>query len=379
MFELYTIGKGPQIAPGDYTNYTEDDIKEAARVLTGYFYEESFENYDPEFYPDILIARGQVFTWGEDDLAILHDPGTKTFSEKFQNRQITPGQIISGYATKDAVLQELDELIDMIFDQPETARFICRKLYRFFVYYDISEEIEQDIIEPLAQAFSDSNYNLQSVLTLLFSSQHFFDEDNSQTTDDITGAMIKSPVDLFVHIFRFFEIGMPSDPYKNYHESYRNIIFNYIAIMGMVMYIPPDVAGYPAYFQGPSFHRNWITPTNLAFRYWLVYPLLQGVKNASQELLFQLDILSWIENAQNISDPSNPEVLIDELTSYLLATELELERQTFFMNVLTDNYPPYYWTQEWSNYQQGGTDEIVKYQLSKLMIALVNSPEYQLF
>jgi uncharacterized protein (DUF1800 family) len=379
MFELYTIGKGPQIAPGDYTNFTEEDIKEAARVLTGYFYDESFENYDPELYPEVLIARGQVFATGPDELAILHDPGTKTFSEKFQDRQIAPNEIISGYATKSAVLQELDEMIDMIFDQPETARFICRKLYRFFVYYDITEEIEQDIIGPLAQSFRDNNYNLQAVLSQLFSSQHFYDEDNAQATDDITGAMIKSPVDLFVHIYRFFMIAMPEDPYKNYHESYRNIIFNYISIMGMALYLPPDVAGFPAYFQGPSYHRNWITPTNLAFRYWLIYPLLQGVSNANQELLFRLDILPWVENPQNISDPSNPETLVSELTSYLLATELEEERLNYFMNVLTDNFPSYYWTVEWNSYQGGGSDEVVKYLLSRLIISLVNSPEHQLF
>jgi len=60
MLELYTIGKGPQIAPGDYTNYTEEDVKAAARVLTGLKVDITLENYDPELLPDTKIAQGYV-------------------------------------------------------------------------------------------------------------------------------------------------------------------------------------------------------------------------------------------------------------------------------------------------------------------------------
>ena len=42
MLELYSIGKGPQIAEGNYTNYTEDDIKAATRVLTGWTIDEDY-------------------------------------------------------------------------------------------------------------------------------------------------------------------------------------------------------------------------------------------------------------------------------------------------------------------------------------------------
>ncbi len=49
MFELYSIGRGPQIAEGNYTNYTEDDIKAACRVLTGWHFDENFSNIDPGY------------------------------------------------------------------------------------------------------------------------------------------------------------------------------------------------------------------------------------------------------------------------------------------------------------------------------------------
>ena len=66
---------------------------------------------------------------------------------------------------------ELRGLIDKILEQDETAKYICRKLYRFFVSRNISEEIEDDIIVPLAATFR-TNYNLTEVITQLLKSKH---------------------------------------------------------------------------------------------------------------------------------------------------------------------------------------------------------------
>jgi len=379
MFELYTIGKGPQIAPGDYTNYTEQDIKAAARVLTGYFYEESFETYYEDLLPQVKIASGQVYTWGDQDLAVLHDAGSKNFSEKFDNTVIEPDEVLLGYATKNAVLNELDELIEMIFSKSETARFLCRKLYRYFVYYKIDDEIEQDIINPLADTMIASGYELKPVIEQLLKSRHFYDADNSATTDDHTGALIKSPVEVLLTLFRFFNVQLPSDIDKLYIDTYKEIILGYMHVMGMPFYFPPDVAGFPAYFQGPSFNRNWITPTNLAFRYWLIYPLLDGLRNQNNELLLQLDILQWIETPGNITDPSNAETLVDELTAYMLASPLPQERLDYFLNsVFLDGFPVYYWTNEWNKYQESGNAGVVRLQLAKLLVSITQSPEIQL-
>ncbi len=379
MFELYTIGKGPQIAPGDYTHFTEQDIKEAARVLTGYIYDQEFLTYHEDLLPEIKIARGKIFTWGSDELAILHDAGEKTFSEKFGNRVIKPGEILYEYATGDAALGELDELIDMIFQKDETARFLCRKLYRFFVYYKIDDEIEQDIIEPLAQTMRENNYEVKPVLERLFRSKHFYDADNTSTQDDHAGALIRSPIENLIKIFRFFEIDMPDNPHKLYDDSYKNIILGYLYVMGINFYDPPDVAGYPAYFQPPSYNRNWITPTNLAFRYYLILPLLDGVKNPENELLFRLDILYWVENSGNISNPSDASTLVNELSGYLFVSELPPERLDFFLSsIFLDGFPAYYWTNEWNNYLSSGNDGVVRFLLTKLLVALVQSPEMQL-
>ena len=83
----------------------------------------------------------------------LHDFGSKTFSEKFGGTTITP----KGRTVK-AVYQEIEDFVDMVFAQPETARHLCRKLYRFFVYHQITEEVEREVILPLAETFQRKNY-----------------------------------------------------------------------------------------------------------------------------------------------------------------------------------------------------------------------------
>ena len=109
---------------------------------------------------------------------------------------IAPVATDGGYATADAAKGELSAMIDMIFNQDETARFLCRKLYRFFVYYEITPDVETRIIVPLAQTFKNSGYNLKTVISELLSSRHFYDTDNAVTNDNNVAAIIKSPIEL---------------------------------------------------------------------------------------------------------------------------------------------------------------------------------------
>ncbi|HLK97902.1 MAG TPA: DUF1800 family protein, partial [Hymenobacter sp.] len=100
LLELFTIGKGPTVSAGNYTTYTELDVQSAARVLTGWQHSEANIN---GYYT-----------------ASRHETGPKQFSSAFGNRVIT-----------NQGDQEYKTLIDMIFDRPETAAFLVRKLYRW--------------------------------------------------------------------------------------------------------------------------------------------------------------------------------------------------------------------------------------------------------
>ena len=162
LLELYTIGKGPQVAQGDYSNYTEEDVIAIAKVLTGWR-DIGYRTLNPS------VQLHAIF------VANRHDTSTKQLSHRF-------GQAVIPNMGE----REYSYLIDLIFQQQEVARFICRKLYRWFVYYVIDESVENAIIEPLADLLIRQNFELQEVVRTLISSEHFFDRLNR-------GPMIKHP------------------------------------------------------------------------------------------------------------------------------------------------------------------------------------------
>ncbi|MEA2041257.1 MAG: DUF1800 domain-containing protein [Bacteroidota bacterium] len=367
MMELYTIGKGPQIASGDYTNYTEEDIQQVARVISGIKNDSEFTNLDPD-----TGIPGAIVRTNSEEQAYLHDSGVKTFSDKFQNTEIQPNELIGAYATEDAVYQELDDLMTMIFSQEETAKFLCRKIYRQFVYYDITEEIETDIITPLAETFRTNDFNIEPVLRQLLRSEHFFDADNSVTTDDHVGAIIKSPVELITGILKFFDIELPESDPDFYDNTYLGGLLNILDDQGMRFYEPIDVAGYPAYHQTPTYNRHWITATNLANRYLFGRQVVEN-----DNLGFNLDIVDYVDN--NISDPGDPDVIVQEIVDYMLPVDITPERFNYFKSFLTDKLSDKHWKEEWNNFKKGvNDDKATRVQLENFIIAIMQSPEYQL-
>ena len=173
--ELFTIGKGPEIAAGNYTNYTEDDVKAAARVLTG--------------WRDLRDTRTAEFR------ATPHDTANKIFSSAYG------GATITGRTGADGA-KELDDLLDLIFAQAETARYICRKLYRHFVYYVIDDATEKNVIAPMADLLRKGGWEIKPVVALLLKSAHFYDAAN-------IGCYIKTPLDVVVGTFRTLGAAVP--------------------------------------------------------------------------------------------------------------------------------------------------------------------------
>lgn len=376
FLELYTIGKGPQKGPGDYTNYTEEDVVAAAKVFSGYKLDKTFANM-PEVH-GCALARLEVNSQG---LAIQHDASVKQFSQAFNKQTIAPSETVNGFATEAAALDEINQLVDMVFEQKETARHFCRKIYRFFVYYRITEEVEQDIINPLADILIQNNYTLAPVLTALFTSQHFYDADNSMSEDNVVGAIIKSPLDIVVGSLRFFGVFLPSTTQPVvYAETYQKGILKFLELQGLALYEPFEVAGYPAYHQFPAYHRNWITANYLARRYEYSKLLLEGVKGEGDSMLYQLDMVAYVSNPAMISDPMNPRLMVEELLGYMLPEIITEERFTYFLKViLLDNLSAKNWQIEWQNYLKTGDDAAVKIQLENLVKTIMQSPEYQLF
>ena len=370
FFELFTIGKGPQIGPGDYTNYTEDDIVAAARLLTGFRIRGQRDNIDPE----TMIPHGFANPARHDDMP-------KKFSDKFGGTEIPGSSDVPG------MWAELAALVDMTFAQNETARNFCRRVYRYFVSRNITDEIENDIIGPLADTFIAADFEIKPVLEQLFQSQHFFDMDDSDNADEIIGGIIKSPVELVLQALSFYEIPLPdplteTDAYFQFYN--RGVVQRMFAQANMPLFFPPDVAGYPGNYQSPDFHRQWFNSRTIVARYKLPEILLSGKLtiggSANQPLGVKLDIASWIKNSGVISDATDPYVLVQDLLVYMLPESTDNDRfNYFYITIFLDNLPPADWTYEWQNYLNTGDDTEVKIPLERLINSIMYSAEYQLF
>ena len=175
VMELFTLGRG---------NYTENDIKEAARAFTGWGYNVG---------GDFVFRKNQ------------HDTGTKTVLGKTGN--------FDG-----------DDIIDILLEQKKTALFITKKIYKFFV----NENIDAEKVEWLGNRFFQSGYNIKNLLEDIFTSDWFYAEKN-------IGTKIKSPIELLAGIRRFLPMQMNNDQAQ--------LLFQ--RTLGQVLFYPPNVAGWP--------------------------------------------------------------------------------------------------------------------------------------
>lgn len=176
VMELFTMGRG---------NYTENDIKEAARAFTGWGFD----------------VRGQ-FVFRKQ----FHDENMKTIFGKTGNF-------------------EGDDVIDFLLQQPQTAQFIVTKLYRFLV----NDTPHQKHIQWLSKRFSSQHqYEILPLLSDIFTSDWFFAQENM-------GNHIKSPIELWVGIRRMLQLTTANDEFPLLIQK----------LLGQVLLYPPNVAGWP--------------------------------------------------------------------------------------------------------------------------------------
>lgn len=373
FLELFTVGKGSQVGPTDYTNFTETDVKALTKVLTGWGTDTSYQTIDPI----TNIPTGKVK--GNGTMSSQHDVTNKQFTAAFNNTLIQTTGVLGTNTTVQGVYQELDDLIDMIFNSPHTAKNICRRIYREFVYFDITPEIETDIIGPLAATLEQNNFQITSVLQMLFASEHFYDVDSVPTNDNNIGAIIKSPLDLIIGSIRLFDLDVPDQTtdLENNYTLYSKLI-NQLDSQGLSFFEPYDVAGYDAYFQVPDFQRYWISSNYLANRYKFAEYLIDGFTNGNSAVLLKLDFVLFVKD--NCTNPGDSLSLMQELVSWMIPIQLTPERFNYFKDtILLDNLSANNWTVEWITYINTNDDTNVRVQLENLALAMMQSPEYQLY
>lgn len=360
--ELFTVGKGPN------SKFTENDVVEMARVLVGWRFDWNTRN-----------KAGKIITefnmWN-------HDTEDKQFSAFYGNK------VIKGKQGYDGNL-ELNELLDMIFATDECALYLCRRLYQFFCNPIIDETVEKNVIAPMADMLRKNNYELVVPLKALLGSAHFF---NAQHYN----AMIKSPIEFVMMFYKEFEYRfinfqnatdlpkkLTTELTKDFYK-YRSISWN-MSNIGINYTNPPNVAGWPAYYQYPVFDLFWINSDTLSKRAsfangssrWGIY-LGQG--DVSGNVHFQVD---WPAYLATFKNPENLDLLFTEIEERLLGPALsEVTRARIKRLVLGDMQSSYY-TQLYTNYKNNPSNENNRNALANRMEILFSSifqtNEFQLF
>lgn len=219
LMELFTLGRG---------NYTEDDVKEAARAFTGWaFNRQTFE-----------------FEFREKH----HDEGEKTV---FGRKGPLGGE----------------DVINMIMDRRETALFLCRKMYKYYV----NESVDEARVKALAEFYFVNQYNTEALLKKIFMADWFYSDANM-------GANIKSPVELLVGISR------------QYNVKYGNekLLLQLQRQLGQTLFFPPNVAGWPG-------GKSWIDSTTLMLRMRLPSLILNNGEIETNDVIDDPDDMKKLE------------------------------------------------------------------------------------
>lgn len=267
LYELFTLGVN--------NGYTQDDIVETAKALTGFngFTEICADiNYNAASHSNAnKTIFGQTGNWGYDDVVNL------LFSER----------------------------------ESEVAQYICTKLYKYFV----SPEPAQDIINELAATFTGNNYEIAPVLRQIFKSGHFFD-------DDIIGVKIKSPMEMMVGFI--VESDFPYDATVINGTQY------YGGLLGQEIFNPVDVAGW----QG---NHEWINSSTLTGRWLIIDYFIQYVYSQDQELFrqFAIDLVGGVSSDPDLVT----QTIVDYFMPRGLQTAADYDQAaTVFRDVYPSNY-----------------------------------------
>ena len=208
VMELFTLGEG---------NYTEQDIREAARAFTGYH---------------LSRMTGKVThnerQWDETDKTVFGKTGP--------------------FAGSD--------VINLIFEKKEPARFMVRKLWEFFVY----EKPSESAVDAIAVGFQKGGYQIGPLLREIFLSKEFYSESAMRS-------QIKSPIQYLIELLKQLEISNPPNGFPITAQQQ----------LGQVLFMPPNVAGW-------DWGQAWINTNTLLTRYNLAGFLTKGAGEMEQTL-----------------------------------------------------------------------------------------------
>jgi hypothetical protein len=257
----------------------------------------------------------------------------------------------------------------VIFQQAEVAEFICTKLYRYFVNYDLTQDVLTTVIPGMAQTLIANNYNIQAVMQDLLMSEHFY-------YGTLRGTIIRNPLDMLFTVLNStsttptFDLVGNSNVYLTIYYAAEN--------MGLSYAQPPSVAGWSAYYQVPAFSKLWINSTTIKYRFDVVSGILfAGLNIAGNN--FKLNTMGFLNG---LSIPSSAPDVIDDICDVFFPEMVSLVEKTILKNILTNNLPDFEWTIQYNDYLADPTNPIVldpvRQRLELVLNRVFKMPQFQM-
>jgi hypothetical protein len=206
----------------------------------------------------------------------------------------------------------------------------------------------------------------------LFTSQVFFDQ-------LAMGCIIKSPVDFFVGVCREFDIAFPAD--TDYVNAY--YMWDYLRTqasnVAQNLGDPPNVAGWPAYYQEPQYHELWINTDTFPKRNQFTDTMIANGYTRNGKTL----VIDPVAYTTKLSNPADPNILISDVLAQMYTIPISADVVAFLKSILlSSQLADHYWTDAWNAYKSTPTDaslkKIVVTRLSALYKYIMDLPEYQL-
>jgi len=279
LMELFTTGLG---------QYTEGDIQNAARILTGWRVAQYKDKPAPNGIFNTYFLPDQHNTEAKEFLGVSFPARDSSTNTEFIVRR-----------------DEIKRLIDTIFEKraEAVAKFISRKIYRFFVYSNPADSDEQ-VISAMADLFIANNFEIKPVISALLKSAHFFDNAN-------IGAQVKTPAEFMIGLSRQLT------PIKDMDKPMMS--------MGQTLFDPPDVSGWPGY-------HSWITTST--------FP----VRSETTQSASGLDDATTLAFIQQFPNYTNADDLVTAVSALLLPRHLSDSRKANLISKLVGGGMSYEWT-----------------------------------
>ncbi len=314
VLELFSMGISD---PSGAANYTQDDIVEAARALTGW-----------------TVDEGRIE--GRFD-AERHDAGDKTLFGETKAWD-APGVVEAIFKHRSA----------------QTAQFVAAKLYAWFVH----PVPNAGVVAALAARLQATDFDTAAVIGELLSSAHFY-------SDNVIGARIKSPMELMLGLMRELEV----TPSQDALERVRVVS----QALGQEVLNPPSVEGWPGYDDALEY-RSWITTGTIPARRGVADEVIYG-----DGAFARLDPLPLVERLSDTFDPYQlTRDLADHLLAVPLS---DADVDALAEATVLDSVPTSYTRRErqgfWTEIVVSAED-VARDRVRALLSALVNLPEYQL-